>query len=80
MIRNVCLGAYEALNDRLAQMYMDLADSWRLRGDRDQETACLEKLLRVSPVGGAAVRAQTRLAQLNSRTPGVPTGFEKPQQ
>ncbi len=70
----------EALNDRLAQMYTDLADSWRLKGDRDQETACLEKLLKVSPVGGAAARAQTRLAQLNSRTPGVPTGLEKRQE
>jgi len=68
----------DAMNDRLAKMYVDLAESWMKKGDREQAAACLEKVLKTHPSSAAAASAQARLAQINNRTPGVPTGFEKP--
>jgi len=66
------------MNDRLAQMQIALADSWMKKGNKDQAQASLEKVLKIHPTGSHAVNAQARLAQLNLRTPGVPTGLEKP--
>jgi uncharacterized protein YyaL (SSP411 family) len=68
----------EEMNDRLTKMYMELADSWLKRNDREQAAACLEKVLRINPTGTAAASAQARLAQLNKAAPAVPTGLEKP--
>jgi len=68
----------ESMNDRLGKMYMELAESWIKKGDRDQAAACLEKVMRSNPATAAAASAQARLAQINSRTPGMTTGFERP--
>lgn len=68
----------DAMNDRLAKMYMDLAESWMKKGDRDQAVACWDKVTKVHPASQAAMNAQARLAQVNKLAPGVPTGFQKP--
>jgi tetratricopeptide (TPR) repeat protein len=68
----------DSMNDRLAKMYMDLAESWIKSGDREQAMGCLEKVLKLNPAAHAAASAQARLAQLGSKTPGVPTNLQKP--
>jgi thioredoxin-like negative regulator of GroEL len=73
-MKQVC----DALNERLTKMYMDLADSWLKKGERDEAAACLEKALIINPAGAAAANIQARLNLLNSRTPGVTTGLQKP--
>ena len=66
------------MNDRLAKMYMDLAESWIKKGDRDQASACLEKVLKLNPAGLAAASAQAKLTQLGVKTPGVPAVLQRP--
>ncbi len=68
----------EAMNERLSKMYMDLADSWQKKGDKQQAAACLEQVLKINPVGNSAASAQARLAQLSEKTPGVTTGLQRP--
>lgn len=61
----------EATNDRLAAMYITLADSWLKKGNTEQAALCLEKVLKINPTGASASLAQTRLSQINtpSNTP-----------
>ena len=68
----------ESMNDRLAKMYMELADSWLKKGQKDQATACLEKVLKVNPTGLNAATAQAKLTQIQSKVPTMPTGLIKP--
>ncbi|MCE9531827.1 MAG: DUF255 domain-containing protein [Planctomycetes bacterium] len=68
----------DAMNDRLAQMYFALADSWMKKGDKEQAQACLEKVMKINPTGTFAVNAQARLTQFNSKTPTMSTGLQKP--
>jgi len=68
----------DAMNDRLAKMYMDLAESWLKKGDRDQAVACWDKVTKVHPASQAAMNAQARLAQVNKGVQGIPTGLQKP--
>jgi thioredoxin-related protein len=68
----------ESMNERLAKMYMDLADTWEKKGNREQAIVCWEKVRKIQPVGAAAANAEARLEKVNGRTPGVTTSFEKP--
>jgi tetratricopeptide (TPR) repeat protein len=60
----------EATNDRLAAMYVTLADSWLQKGNTEQAAICLEKVLKTNPTGTAAALAQTRLTQIQNKTLG----------
>ncbi len=70
--------ACAAMNDRLARMYLDLADTLTKKGEREQAVACLEKVQNLSPAVATAANVQARLSVLMLRTPGVPTGLQKP--
>jgi thioredoxin-like negative regulator of GroEL len=68
----------EAMNDRLAAMYMTLAETFMKKGQNDQATAYLDKVVKLNPTGGTAVVAQAKLAQINNKTPTIPTNLQKP--
>ncbi len=68
----------ESMNDRLATMYMTLADSWMKKGETAKAAVCLEKVLKINPTGTAAAMAQARLTQIQNKTPAFPVGFPKP--
>jgi thiol-disulfide isomerase/thioredoxin len=67
----------ESMNDRLAQMYMTLADSFLRKGQNEQAGAYLEKVVKLNPTGAAASTAQARLTQIQ-KTPAMPTNLQKP--
>lgn len=70
--------ACEQMNDKTAAMYLALADSWARKGQDREATACLEKVMKLSPNSRHAELAQVRLAQIQGRNPATATGFKKP--
>ena len=67
----------ESMNDRLATMYLALADSWMKKGNNEQAAVCLEKVLKLNPTSATAALAQSRLSQIQSKTPGIPVSFPR---
>ena len=70
--------ACEQMNDKTAAMYLALADTWAKKGQHREATACLEKVMKLSPNSGHANLAQARLSSLQGRNPAVPVGFKTP--
>lgn len=70
--------ACEQMNEKTAAMYLALADSWTKKGQDKEATACLEKVMKLSPNSRHAELAQVRLTKLQGRDPATPTGFKKP--
>ena len=69
--------ACDSMAVRLGDMYMNLAESWLLKGQPQQAMLCLERVVRAFPGTRQAEAAQFRLAQLQ----GLPTqraGFHDP--
>jgi tetratricopeptide (TPR) repeat protein len=71
--------AAELLNERLASMYASLGDTWLKKGDKEQAAAYFEKAVRAAPASLAARDAQSKLTGLTTKTPAVPTQFQKPE-
>lgn len=71
--------AAELLNERLASMYAALGDTWLRKGEKEQAAACFEKAVRAAPASLVARDAQMKLTGLTTKTPALPTQFEKPQ-
>lgn len=69
--------ACEQMNEKTAQMYLALADSWMRRGQSKEAIACLEKVRTLSPNSRHAELAQTQITRLRGDTSAIPTGFEK---
>jgi hypothetical protein len=69
--------ACDSLEDRLAGMYLAMADSWMKKGDKAQAQECLERLVQACPKSVQAQSAQTRLAQIQGR-PTQQAEFKKP--
>jgi tetratricopeptide (TPR) repeat protein len=69
--------AAELLNERLASMYATLGETWLKKGDNDQATACFEKAVRAAPASLVARDAQLKLTGLTTKTPALPTQFQK---
>jgi thioredoxin-related protein len=68
----------EAMNNRLADMYTALAESFIKQGQFEQATAYLDKVVKLNPTASAAAAAQARLSQIQDKVPAMPTGFPKP--
>lgn len=68
----------DSMNERLAQMYVVLADSWLKKGNSAEATACLEKVVKLCPGTPHAEGAQSRIVQIRSKTPTTPVQFTKP--
>ena len=70
--------ACEQMNDKTAAMYLALADSWSKKGQDKEASACLEKVMKLSPASRHAELAQVQLAKIQGRNPATTTGFTKP--
>ncbi len=70
--------ACEQMNDKTAAMYLALADSWSKKGQDKEASACLEKVMKLSPTSRHADLAQVQLAKIQGRNPATATGFTKP--
>jgi hypothetical protein len=66
--------ACAALVDSLAEKYLQLAESWRRRGDIPQAAHTLEKLIRSCPETPQAQVAQERLADIRHSSATDPSG------
>jgi tetratricopeptide (TPR) repeat protein len=71
--------AAELLNERLASMYASLGDTWLKKGDKEQAGAYFEKAIRAAPASLVAREAQSKLTALTTKSPAVPTQFQKPE-
>lgn len=70
--------ACEQLNERTANLYLTLAETWIQKGQPREAQACLEKVVRLSPGGRSAEVAQVRLTTMQrAPSPAVTAGFEK---
>jgi hypothetical protein len=58
-----------ALEDSLAEIYLELAESWLRKGQREQEAATLQKILQSFPNSRHAQTAQDRLRQIGGDIP-----------
>jgi thioredoxin-related protein len=67
-----------AMNDRMAQMYLTLAETLEKKGKAEEAIACLEKLIKIAPGGTQAEAAQVRIAKIQSNNPNQPVKFSKP--
>lgn len=70
--------ACEQMNEKTAQMYLALADSWMRKGQKKEAIACLEKVRTLSPNSRHAELARTQITRLGGDTAAIPTGFNKP--
>jgi thioredoxin-related protein/predicted negative regulator of RcsB-dependent stress response len=71
--------ACESLNERLATMYATLGETWMKKGERELAAANFEKAVRAAPASLIARDSQAKLANLQSKPPTIPTGFQKPE-
>jgi thioredoxin-like negative regulator of GroEL len=69
--------ACENLSDRLGLMYLSLAETWVKKGQTQQATQCLERVIQAFPGSRQAETAQTRLAQIQGH-PTQQADFKKP--
>lgn len=67
-----------SLNDRMAQMYLTLAEGLEKKGKSEEALACLDKILKLSPGGLHAETAQSRMAKIQKDSPNQPVKFSKP--
>jgi len=70
--------ACEQMNDRTAQMYLVLAESWQKKGQSAEAVACLEKVTKLSPNSKAGDTAVAQLKLIRGATPAIPTSFRRP--
>ena len=70
--------ACEQMNDRTAQMYLVLAESWQKKGQSAEAVACLEKVTKLSPNSKAGETATAQLRLIRGANPAIPTSFRKP--
>jgi thioredoxin-like negative regulator of GroEL len=68
----------ESMTERTAQMYVALAESWVKKGNVQEASVCLERVVKLCPNSPHAEGAEARLAQLKSKTPATPVQFSKP--
>lgn len=59
--------AAEGLTERLATVYLDLAEAYTQQGKYDQAQTCLERVMRTCPGSASATAASERLDQLRNR-------------
>ena len=70
--------ACEQLNERTANLYLTLAETWMQKGQKKEAIACYEKVTRLAPTSRPAETAQARLTSLQSgKVPAMTAGFEK---
>jgi tetratricopeptide (TPR) repeat protein len=62
-----------ALEDSLAEIYLELAESWLRKGSHEQAAAALQKILQSFPNSRYAQVAHDRLRQIGGGSP-APTG------
>ncbi len=65
------------LNERLASMYLSLADSWLKKGKPEEAVGCLEKVQQLAAGSAHAQIAAVKLAEIQGK-PGQRTDFKKP--
>jgi thioredoxin-like negative regulator of GroEL len=61
--------AAEQMSDRLAVLYLSLAESWQRKGETGRAAACLERVVQTFPGSRHAEVARGRLAQLQGPAP-----------
>lgn len=71
------LTVVERQNERTANLYLTLADAWTKKGQLAEASACLEKVVALSPGTSYAAAAKTRLANLPRKPSAVPAGFQR---
>jgi tetratricopeptide (TPR) repeat protein len=57
-----------ALEDSLAELYLELAECWSRRGQAEQAAAALEKVLQICPTRHQAQLARERLERIGNRS------------
>jgi thioredoxin-like negative regulator of GroEL len=72
------LTVVERQNERTATLYLTLAETWTKKGQLAEASACLEKVVALTPGSSHAAAAKTRLANLPVKPGTVPAGFKKP--
>jgi thioredoxin-related protein len=55
------------LSERLAGMYLELAEAWLKKGRPEQAESCLERVVQLLPEGPTATRARQQLARLREK-------------
>ncbi|VTS02117.1 DUF255 domain-containing protein [Tuwongella immobilis] len=69
----------ESMNDRMGGMYLALAESHLKKGNHQEASKCLERLVAACPNSEAANKANVTLAQLRGKmTEAQTAGFQKP--
>jgi tetratricopeptide (TPR) repeat protein len=69
--------ACDALGERLGGLYLSLAESWLKKGQPQQATACLERVIQTLPGSRQAEAAQLRLSQIQGQ-PTQRANFKRP--
>jgi thioredoxin-related protein len=67
----------EDLMNRLGDLYLALADSWVRKGQPQQASVCLQRVVRLFPGSRYAAAAQVRLDQLQPQQPAQLTNFNQ---
>src|SRR5205807_9484244 len=62
-MQNAC----DNLSERLGGLYLSLAETWLRKGQPQQATACLERVVRMFPGTRQAEMAQVRLGQVQGQ-------------
>jgi thioredoxin-like negative regulator of GroEL len=60
--------ACDNLSERLSGLYLELAETWIRKGQRQQAQVCLERVIQTFPGSRQAEAAQIRLSQLQGQT------------
>ena len=71
------IAACEQVNQRAATMYLALADTWTKKGNAQEATACLEKVVRLAPNTRYAEVAQLQLKKITTGSDTMQTGFDR---
>ncbi len=71
--------ACEAVNERLASMYLVLAETYLKKGDKETAALYLGRAANAAPGSSVSRDASVRLTSITGKTPGISTGFTKPE-
>jgi tetratricopeptide (TPR) repeat protein len=66
------------INERAANVYITLAESWMKKGDVDKASVYFDKVVKLYPESTVAEKAQVRLTSITNKSSSQPVQFKKP--